>query len=229
MARRRVLASSVLGAGALWVTAAVAQYPGVGQPAGSGMNVPAAQRRYQRATTGADINDWKKRLKDPDARVRLDAVKALGESGNPDAIEYLIEATADTDIRVRTKGIDYLGAMRATDATPLLVQMLFLGEVEPEIKHRVLVALGKIGDTRAAQPIAEFLGRDLEPQIQATAIYSLGEIGDPSVLETLETIAANDTDPSIRRCAQEAEGKITERQRNAAALTGPVAGSLPTR
>jgi len=44
-------------------------------------------------------NDFTKRLNDPDPAVRLEAVKNLGDSGQTEAIEYLIQATGDSEVR----------------------------------------------------------------------------------------------------------------------------------
>ena len=45
----------------------------------------------------------------------------------------------------KVKAIEYLGNMRATDATPALAQQLFLRDVHAGVKKKVLIALGKIG------------------------------------------------------------------------------------
>jgi HEAT repeat protein len=152
-----------------------------------------------------------RRLKNDKPETRLEAVKSLGDSKDPKAIEHLLTATADVDIRVKVKAIDYLGNLRATDATPVLVQQLFLREVGPGIKQKVLIALGKIGDPRGAEPIMEFLKRNLDPQTKGTALFALREVGNDSVLTFLDDFARSESSPPLRRLAAAAAENIRHR------------------
>jgi HEAT repeat protein len=155
-----------------------------------------------------------KTLRDPDPAKRLEAVKGLASSSDKKAVEYLIEATADADNRVKLKAIDSLGALRATDATPVLVQALYMRDSEPWLKQRILGALGKIGDNRAVRPIADYLARDTDSATLGTAIFALGEIGDKGAVSDLQPIADSGSDPRLKQLAQDAIGKITLKQIN---------------
>src|SRR5439155_10565931 len=131
-------------------------------------------------------------------------VKSLSGSKDNKAIEYLIQATGDSDVRVQAKAISALGDLRANDATPVLIQYLSRRTVENNMKQLILAALGKIGDARAARPIMEFLQRDLDPATRGTAIFELGEIGAPESTDALSRIAQADEDQTVRRLANEA-------------------------
>lgn len=169
--------------------------------------------RYDKQTKGGTkLEDFVKKLDSADADERLEGVKSLGDSKDPKATAYLIQAVGDTDARVQCKAIDLLGNLRADDATPVLVQYLFRSDVEPHLKERVLAALGKIGDARAAQPIVEFLRRDLDQSTRGTAIFALGELGSPDALDRLTAIAQADSDPTLRRLANEAAAKVRQRE-----------------
>jgi HEAT repeat protein len=102
--------------------------------------------------------------------------------------------------------------MKATVATPVLVQHLFLVTTEAQMKQRILAALGKIGDPAATRPIAEFLQRDLDPATRGTAIYALGDIGSADATATLEKISEKDENPTQRRLAREALAKVRQHQ-----------------
>ena len=181
---RTVLALSVVGLTAL---PAAAQIGGLGVPGQGGQ-----QRSTKQSNPGSsDIDESTKNLRDEDPAVRLEAVKALAASQDKKAVEHLIEATADVDPRVKIKAIDALGNLRAADATPVLVQVLYMRESEPWLKQRVLVSLGKIGDTRSARPIADFLSSVSDVPTRGTAIYALGEIGDPNSVPELKRIGDN--------------------------------------
>lgn len=172
------------------------------------LNPYAAQKRYGEAQKGRSIDEWTSRLEDPDPAVRLEAVKSLASSDKPEAIEYIIQATGDPDEGVMIKAIDSLGKLRATAATNILVQKLFMKDITTQVKQRILVALGRMGDVKAAQPIGEFLRRDTDPETAGTAIFALGEIGDQSSVATLEDIQRDPKDPHLSRLAGEAIAKI---------------------
>lgn len=170
------------------------------------------QQRYKEASQGKSIDDYTRRLSDDDPATRLEAVKNLGESGSNDAIEYLVQATGDPDQSVMIKAIDYLGKLRATAATQILVQKLFMKEVPTAVQQRILVSLGRMGDVRAAAPIGEYLDRDIDPETRGTAIFALGEIGDHASIAKLQTIQADPAnDAHMQRLAGEAVAKINRR------------------
>ena len=185
---------------------------GVARPAAAQISGQQMRQRYEKNTKGANISDYSRRLQSEDADTRLEAVKSLGASKDKQAIEQLIRALGDTDVRVQAKAIDMLGEMRANEATPVLIQYLFLRTTEPQMKQRILASLGKIGDPRAAQPIVEFLHRDLDPATRGTAIYALGDIGSSDAVQPLSEISVTDGDPTARRLASEALGKVQAQQ-----------------
>jgi HEAT repeat protein len=180
-------------------------------PVAAQVNPYRVQQRYNDAAKGKSIDEWTKKLNEPDPATRLEAVRSLGDSGKPEAIEYLIQATGDPDEAVKIKAIDYLGKLRATDATQVLVQKLFLRETEPQVKQRILVALGRMGDAKAAPPITEFLKRDSDPAMCGTAVFALGEIGDADTVPKLEELRQRTTDPHLQQLAGEAVQKINLR------------------
>jgi HEAT repeat protein len=186
-------------------------------PAAAQVGLPGSnpQRSTRQTNPGAsDIDESTKNLRDEDPGVRLEAVKALAASQDKKAVEHLIEATADLDPRVKIKAIDALGTLRAADATPVLVQVLYMRESEPWLQQRALVSLGKIGDTRSAKPIADFLSRDSDTATRGTAIYALGEIGDPNSVPDLKRIGDGSSDETIQRLVRDAIAKIEQRQIN---------------
>jgi HEAT repeat protein len=160
---------------------------------------------------GANIQEWVRRLKNDRPETRLEAVKSLGDSKDPKAIEHLLNATADVDIRVKVKAIEYLGNLKATDATPVLVQQLFLRDVDPGVKRKVIIALGKIGDPRGAEPIMEFLKRRLDLSTKSTALFALRELGNDTVLAFLDGLSRTESSPPLRQLATDAATNIRHR------------------
>jgi HEAT repeat protein len=187
----------------------VALLVSLGVPAAHGqITSQQIRQRYEKNTKGASIDDYVRNLTSDDAEKRLQAVKSLGASKDNKAVEYLIQALGDSDVRVQAKAIAMLGDLRATDATPVLIQYLFLRTTEANMKQLILASLGKIGDPRAARPIMEFLQRDLDEATRGTAIFALGEIGAPESVDTLSQIADADQDQTVRRLASEAVNKV---------------------
>jgi len=184
----------------------------LGEPAFAQVSGQQIRQRYDKSTKGASLDDFVKKLNSEDAEKRLEGVKSLSESKDNKAIEYLIQAAGDSDIRVQAKAIAALGDLRATDATPVLIQYLSRRTVDNNMKQLILASLGKIGDTRSARPIMEFLQRDLDPATRGTAIFALGEIGAPESTDALSQIAQADKDQTVRRLATEALAKVQHHQ-----------------
>ena len=155
----------------------------------------------------ASIDDAVKEMSSSDADKRLEAVKTLGTSKNGKAIDYLLKAVGDPDVRVQAKAIQELGDIRAREATPVLTQKLLL-HADVNMQQLLLASLGKIGDSSAAPAVMEFLRRPLDVATRATAIYALGDMGAYESTDLLEHIAQSDEDQTVRRVAREAIGKI---------------------
>ncbi len=163
---------------------------------------------YEKGGQGTTLDALTKQFASDDPGKRLEAVKALGSTKDSRAVGLLIQAISDADVRVQAKAVQVLGDMRASEATPVLIDCLLMRTSEPNMRQLILASLGKIGDTRAAQPLAEFLHRDLDTATRGTAVYALGEIGASESVETLDQLAQSDPDETIRRLAREAKGKI---------------------
>jgi len=209
------LVITVLVSTALWSllfpSHAVAQFNSFGESGSTQMRNERARDRVTRQQKGGNIAEWVRRLENDRPETRLEAVRSLGTSKDPKAIEHLMTATTDADIRVKNKAIEYLGNLRATDATPILVQQLFLREVSQGVKHKILVALGKIGDPRGAAPIMEFLKRRLDQNVRAVAIRALSDVGNDNVLPYLDDVSRTDPSQPLRQLAADAAVSIRHR------------------
>ena len=140
---------------ALWIVASVLAL-GIVSTA-SAQTDHRAVERYNRVAKGSNISEWHRRLFDPKPNVRLEAVDSLGKDGSEEAVKPLLDATSDSDPRVRAKAIDYLGAIGSPVATPVLSQYLVLSQTDRPSQQRVLVALGRIGDPAAVEPLLAFI------------------------------------------------------------------------
>jgi len=198
---------------ASWLAALLAVLAVVGVPAARAqISSKQVRDRYERQTKGADLDDYVRRLNSDDPQKRLEATRSLAESKDGKATEHLVQALGDPDPRIRARAIDGLGDLRATDATPVLVQHLFLRDTEETARQRILAALGKIGDPRAAGPILEFLNRSDNRDTRGVAIFALGEIGAPEAIVPLEELQESTDDSTLRRLAAQAINKVRYQQ-----------------
>ena len=193
-------------------TAIVALLLAAAAPALAQISADQVKQRYNKQSKGAGVEEWARKMNSDDPLERLEGVRSLSESTDPAAVPYLVQALGDTDMRVKAKAIDACGTARAADATPVLVQMLFLRGTSPEVEQRILAALGKIGDQRSSVQIIEFLGRDLDHATRGTALYALGDIADPGSVEFLDKYAGEEPNPTLKRLAREAAAKVRYQQ-----------------
>jgi HEAT repeat protein len=167
--------------------------------------------RYKTPQNNQKLDENVRKLKGDDPTERLEAVRGLGEINDPKAIEHLMAAASDPDMRIRVKAIDTLGQIRAKEATSLLIQQLFMRDTDLGTKRHILACLGRIGDERATAPIIDFLSRNVDPAARGNAIFALGDIGDRKALPALETFTRNTPDSNLRGLAQDAIRKIETR------------------
>jgi HEAT repeat protein len=173
-----------------------------------------AVERYNRTARGANVEEWKRRLSDPEVRTRLEAVDSLGSKGGDEGIQPLIEATSDADYRVRTRAIDYLGMLRAKEAAPILMQLLFLTDVGREEKLRALTALGRIGDPGTTDRLVGYASTINDNDLACRAVYAIGEISDPKSKDRVEKLRGTRPGTDMDRLVEDALYKIDEKARN---------------
>jgi HEAT repeat protein len=172
-----------------------------------------AVERYNKTARGANVEEWKRRLSEPEVRTRLEAVDSLGTKGGDEAIRPLIEATADADYRVRTRAIDYLGTLRAKEAAPVLMQLLFLTDVGREEKLRALTALGRIGDPTTSERLVGYAGTVGDHDLACRAIFAVGEISDPKSKARVAALKGTRPGTDMDRLVDDALVKIDEKAR----------------
>jgi len=208
--RRAVL---VLAAGLVLLPAAEAFAQATQSQPPSQRTHPAVER-YNRTAKGANVEEWKRRLSEPDVRTRLDAVDSLGTKGGDEAIRPLIEATADADYRVRTRAIDFLGTLRALEATPVLMQLLFLTDVGRDEKLRALTALGRIADLGTSDRLVAYAATIGDNDLACRAVYALGEIADPASKAKIAGLRGSRPGTDMDRLVEDALTKIDLMEQN---------------
>jgi len=113
---------------------------------------------------------------------RARAAFALGRSGNPLAIEQLVQALSDASPRVRSAAARALGETGSEIATEPLIKELTDGE--SDIRSEAAEALGRLGYPSGIDPLIEAL-EDPDPRIRISAIRGLASIQLEEVHELL--------------------------------------------
>ena len=192
------------------ILAAAALLSFAAAPAFAQFNNYRAIERYNAVAKGSNVSEWHRRLFDEDVQKRIEAVESLGKEGSEECVKPLLDATSDTDARVRAKAFDYLGIIGSRRATQTLTQYLFLSSIDPPSKKRVLVALSRIRDPESVSPLTDFIEKTQDDELRCAALYALGEVGQQQSLEVIQEYTASE-DPHERRIAQDAEVKIQDR------------------
>ncbi len=171
---------------------------------------------------------------------RKEAAKALGELGDPEAIEPLISGLEDVDptiqrtakealvkigsrvtpalirtlqdknISARAAAAEILGKLGESRAVGPITKLLW-GETNWSVKMAAIVALGLIGDRRSIKPLAKVMDRDPEWSFREAAAEALGNIGDREAVRRLER-ALNDPHQFVQRAAKDAIDRLLHRR-----------------
>lgn len=88
---------------------------------------------------------------------------------------------------------------------PDLVRLL--DDVEPRVRRRAALALGRVGRSEGVTPLAVTLDGDPEPEVRQMAAFALGLIGDAAAADPL-ALALDDPTPLVRGRAAEALGRL---------------------
>lgn len=132
------------------------------------------------------------------------AARAFGKIRDPRAFQALLELLDDNEM-VRMASIEALGDTNDPQATGLLLELL--NDPSDDIRREAVMALGKIGDPRAIEPLINKLNSD--DKVRRACAWSLRRFDDPRIVEPFLKLI-DDPDPSVRRSAADAYGKIQD-------------------
>ena len=144
-------------------------------------------------------------LKDRYSQRRQGAAVALGEIGDPRAVEPLITiALGDEDEEVRWAAAGALGRIKDPRAVEPLIAAL--RDEDRRIREGAARTLGKIKDPRAVKPLIVAL-RDEDPDVRRRAARALGWIKNLRAVTPLVAVL-RDEDRWVRRRAAKVLGEI---------------------
>ncbi len=133
---------------------------------------------------------------------RQDAAYSLGRLHDIRVTEPLIKAMLSDEY----SGVRCVAAITLREFGYRHELTMALKDSDPYVRREVATILGKIGDTRAIDPLKEAL-KDPDIGVQSAAANALGEIGDIRAIDSLVLILGSETD-SVRCIAATALGNI---------------------
>lgn len=132
-----------------------------------------------------------------------EAVKALGEIGDPCAVEPLIRVLDFKHPHMVDSAVRALGKLRDPRAVGPLISMLKKGtQIAYTTRSEIIWALGDIGDTRAVAPLTSTL-KDKDKYIRRHAATALGGLGDKKAISSLRSLL-KDKEVEVREAADAA-------------------------
>src|SRR5262245_53462906 len=140
---------------------------------------------------GKPASYWTKGLRDPDVKVRREAVTAMGALKVKDAVPDLIAALKDSDEGVRAKAAEALWALgpEAREAVPALT--LLLQDASAGVRLNAAGALGDIGpDALPALPALRKALWDRDPYVRAQAATAVGRFGTAALAAVPDLVGA---------------------------------------
>jgi HEAT repeat protein len=109
---------------------------------------------------------------------RLQAVVALGKSGDPRAVRPLVDLLGDTDKEIRLAATTALGSLKSGRPVDELIERLRDRNEQIPVREQAAVALAAIRSTGALRGLREFVADEEEdPGIRSYAGNLLKDIG----------------------------------------------------
>lgn len=150
-----------------------------------------------------DIPTLVRLLERGDPSMRHLAAEALGQLGDPGAIDPLLAALEGPEEEgIRWRAAEGLARM-GEPAVPGLARLA--GHADPDIRWKAIVALGDIGEPTAIPVLRDRLG-DPDRFVRGRAVSALTRIGSPCIGSMLDALA--DRNPGTRQGAAEVLGQL---------------------
>ncbi len=145
-------------------------------------------------------------------------MRSLTKIGGKRAIKFLLQTAADEDQELRRQAILSLGAIKATEAVPTLLNILQKkgwSQREIDLKKDAIRALGEIRNPDALPVLVGILKKkslmhkQLNDELRVAAAAALGDLADESTLGVLEK-TTNDRNSAVARAAAQALKQLSK-------------------
>jgi HEAT repeat protein len=154
----------------------------VARLAGDDLSSRATAQTELRNARGAAVPALIDALGDPEPKARLEAVKMLGELGDPRAAEPLADLLGDPSKTMWDALWTALRSLRKHVAPALIAS---LASNDQTIRRRAAELMGSIRDARFTEPLIEQLNKDRSTGVRVQIAEALGRIKDRAACEAL--------------------------------------------
>lgn len=120
--------------------------------------------------------------------------------------EALLAALRQESSEIRLKAVQSLGFRGQVEAVAPLLALLAKPDPSRHVRAAIAIALGRIGDRRALQPLIGCLQADRRPEVRADCAVGLGLLEAAEAVEPLLNALERDEAPLVRRRAVDALG-----------------------
>ena len=145
---------------------------------------------YAESQSGGDVAF----LRELFQRVESESLKqqvlfAASETGDPEAVEWLMEIASDTGqpVEIRKQALFWAGESSDETVEPRLLA-LYADIGEPELKNQLLFVYSELDTPAAIEKLFEIARTESDPELRKQALFWLGESGDPRVPQFLEEL-----------------------------------------
>jgi HEAT repeat protein len=145
---------------------------------------------YAESQSGGDVAF----LRELFQRVESESLKqqvlfAASETGDPEAIEWLMEIASDSDqpIEIRKQALFWAGDAGEVTVEPRLIA-LYDDMAEPELRNQLLFVYSELDSPAAIDKLFEIARTETDPELRKQALFWLGESDDPRVPQFLEEL-----------------------------------------
>src|SRR4030042_3481139 len=168
-------------------------------------NVFSSRSSVTRMKAARDVRGLIRLLHHGDPYVEYEGAGALGDIGDPRAVEPLIEALKNDEFSgVRWIAAEALSKLGAPAVAPLIGALQHHND---DVRWKAAIALGEIGDPRAVEPLIALLC-DEDRYVKGRAAHALGLIGEAAVGPLIR--ALREGDGNLRWGSAIALGKIRD-------------------
>jgi len=147
-------------------------------------------------------------LANPDARVRLEALRSLAKLGDEDSGDLVLGLLDDSDRDVRVAAAVAAGELHVERALRHVIRMLDETK-DPDEAIALVRALGHLGDPGAVPSIEKHAVRTLfskpRTDVRIAAYRALHQIGTPHARRLLNQ-AVDDKEPAVKAAVKEMLG-----------------------
>ena len=140
---------------------------------------------------------------------KRDALFELKKIANAEASAVALPALESADEMIRATAASAVIWLPANEAVPALLPLL--SDQSEFVRREASLALGRIGDRSACEPLIQLIRREKTLEVKNAAIIALGNIGDASAVAPLVEILnkkPKDGDEFTRRSAARSIGQI---------------------